>query len=197
MSQDVEHNKLIEIRSSVLVVVDAQQYFYDKLPKQHAEQLIKNACWLIKVAGYIGVPFLVTAEEHDQQPLAPAIEQALPDRTKIHQKVTFGLADQRDIMRAYRNFGRTTAILIGLETDVCIMHSALGLLQRGCRVVIVADAVGTPEPNQQLALERMRNAGAIISNTKGVFYEWLRTIDAVNQFHAAHPEMRGQIDIEL
>lgn len=56
----------------------------------------------------------------------------------------FGLAGQPDILEAVQRTGRRTAILIGLETDVCITHSALGLLDRGHRVAVVEDAVARP-----------------------------------------------------
>jgi nicotinamidase-related amidase len=93
--------------------------------------------------------------------------------------------------------GRKTAVLIGLETDVCVMHSAIGLLEHGYRVVVIADATGTPDPGQEVGLTRMRNAGAVIMNMKGLFYEWLRTVEAVSRFHKELPDMRGQAGIVL
>jgi hypothetical protein len=55
----------------------------------------------------------------------------------------------------------------------------------------VADATGTPAPGQEIGIERMRAGGAIITNMKGLFYEWLRTVEEVKRFHAENPEMRG------
>ena len=91
--------------------------------------------------------------------------------------MSFGLAADPEIMTAVQNTGRKTAVLVGLETDVCVAQSALGLLQKGYRVVVPADAVESPGPCQVAGLERMRSAGVIISSVKGTFYEWMRTVD--------------------
>jgi nicotinamidase-related amidase len=64
-----------------------------------------------------------------------------------------------------------------METDVCVAHSALGLLDLGRRVVVVRDAVAAPGEAHPDGLERMRDAGVVLIGTKGLFYEWTRTVD--------------------
>ena len=68
------------------------------------------------------------------------------------------------------------AVLCGLETDVCVAHSALGLLDRGFRVAVVVDATASPGTAQQFGIGRMREAGCTVVSTKGLAYEWLRTL---------------------
>jgi len=68
-------------------------------------------------------------------------------------------------------------VIVGLETDVCVMQSALGLLQKGFRVVVLSDAAASPGPCHDAGILRMQNAGVIISTVKGTFYEWTRTVD--------------------
>ena len=75
------------------------------------------------------------------------IAAALPPGTPVHDKMRFGLAAEDHILRAVVDCGRKTAVLVGLETDVCVCHSALGLLAEGFRVAVVADAVGSPGPD--------------------------------------------------
>ena len=53
-----------------------------------------------------------------------------------------------------RRSGRKTAVLVGLETDVCVAHSALGLLGHGYQVAVVADATGSPGTAHGFGLER-------------------------------------------
>jgi len=188
---------LIDADDSVLVVIDVQDAFLGKLPLEDSERLLNNVCWLIRLAMWKQIPLIVTAEEFQQQPLARKLADILPADTPIFDKVMFGLAHQPDILAAVEGTGRKTAVLIGLETDVCVMHSALGLLERGYRVVVVVDATGTSAPGQEIALKRMQNAGAILVNMKGLFYEWLRTVKAVNRFHKELPDMRELAGIEL
>jgi nicotinamidase-related amidase len=64
-----------------------------------------------------------------------------------------------------------------METDVCDAHSALGLIDRGYRVAAVRDAVAAPEPAHQHGLDRIRAAGAELVGTKGLFYEWTRSVE--------------------
>ncbi len=197
MTTNANRYSLIEADDSVLVVIDVQEAFLGKLPVEASERLLNNVCWIVKLAMWKQVPLVVTAEEFSQQPLARKLVDVLPAGTTVFDKVIFGLAHQPDILAAVEQTGRKTAVLIGLETDVCVMHSAIGLLERGYRVVVVTDATGTPLPGQEIGLSRMQSAGAVMVNMKGLFYEWLRTIEAVKRFHQELPDMRGQAGVEL
>ncbi len=197
MTTNANRYSLIEADDSALVVIDVQDAFLGKLPPEDSERLLNKVCWIVKLAMWKQIPLVVTAEELSQQPLARKLMEALPAGTTVFDKIVFGLAHQPDILAAVEQTGRKTAALIGLETDVCVMHSAIGLLEHGHRVVIVTDATGTPAPGQEVGLSRMQSAGAVLTNMKGLFYEWLRTIEAVNRFHRELPEMRGQAGIEL
>ncbi len=188
---------LIDADDSVLIAIDVQDAFLHKLPAQASERLLNNVRWLVKVAQWRQLPLVVTAEEYRQQPLAQRLADTLPDNTPVFDKVVFGLAHQPDILEAVESTGRRTAVLIGLETDVCVAHSAIGLLERGYRVAVVTDATGSPIPGHELGLQRMQQAGAIMLNMKGLFYEWLRTIDAVRRFHQENPDMRAMAGIVL
>jgi nicotinamidase-related amidase len=190
-------DSLLEADDSVLIAVDIQPAFLDKLPPEESQLLLSRAAWLIAVARWRGIPIIATAEELERQPLAPQIAAALPPGTRIHDKAVFGLADQPDILRAVEQTGRKTAVLIGLETDVCVAHSALGLLDRGCRVAAVADATGSPGSGHALGLGRMQAAGVILVSAKSLFYEWLRTVDEVRRFHEECPGLRDVPGIAL
>jgi nicotinamidase-related amidase len=188
---------LLDADDSVLIVIDVQDAFLNKLPLQESEHLLSRVCWLVKVAQWKQIPIVVTAEELDQQPLASMLIQYLPADTPILDKFSFGLAHQSDILSAVRQTGRKTAVLIGLETDVCVAHSALGLLDQTFRVAVVADATGSPSPGHEVGLSRMQGAGVIVVSTKSLFYEWLRTVEMVNRFHRECPNLRNLAGIEL
>ena len=190
-------HSLIEADDSVLVVIDVQDAFLDKLPSEDSQHLQNNVCWLVRLALWRQIPLVVTAEEVRTQPLSPSLVKTLPAATNIFDKVVFGLAHQPDLLAAVEQTGRRAAVLIGLETDVCVAHSALGLLEQGYRVAVVADATGSPAPGQEFGLNRMRGAGVIVVNMKGLFYEWLRTVETVKRFHRENPDMRALAGIVL
>ena len=86
-----------------------------------------------------------------------------------------------EIMDVVGASGRGTVVLVGLETDVCVSHSALGLLEAGYAVAVVADATGSPGTGHQFGLERMRDAGVAVLGAKNLYYEWVPTVERANE----------------
>ncbi|MCI0552042.1 MAG: isochorismatase family protein [Anaerolineae bacterium] len=88
-------------------------------------------CWVIKVANWLSVPLIVTAENIARTGnVSEEVAETLPSDTKIYNKMTFSLAAQPDILEAVPQTQRRTAVLIGYETDVCVSYSALGQMDR-------------------------------------------------------------------
>ena len=176
---------LIDVDDSVLTLIDVQESFLGKLPEAESAILLERICWLVGVARWARVPLVVMAEDISSSgPVHPAVVGALAPGTPIHDKMHFGLAGEENILQSLRDSKRNTAIVVGLETDVCVCQSALGLLERDFRVAVVADAVGSPGPDHAYGLQRMRAAGVVVVGLKGLFYEWMRTVQRSEQFHA-------------
>jgi nicotinamidase-related amidase len=169
---------LLDVNDSLLIVIDIQPSFVKKENKTEPNPLLQRMCWVIKVANWLQVPLVVTAEDipHTGN-ICEEVAQILPPNTKIFNKMTFGLAAQADILEAVQNTNRKTAVLIGYETDVCITHSALGLLELGYQVIVVKDATGSPGQAHQIGLDRIHGAGGIIVSAKSLYYEWIRTVE--------------------
>ncbi len=176
---------LIDVDDSVLALVDVQENFLGKLPEAESAILLERICWLIGVARWARVPQVVMAEDISSNgSVHPAVAGALAAGTAVYDKMHFGLAAEDSILQSMGDSKRNTAILIGLETDVCVCQSALGLLEQGYRVAVVADAVGSPGPDHAYGLQRMRATGVVVVGLKGLFYEWMRTVQRSEQFHA-------------
>ena len=171
--------RLLDVDDSVLCVVDVQPGFLDKIVETGArEPFLQRVIWVTALAATLGVPTVVTEEEPDHNgPTPPGVTERLPDRTPPYPKPTFGLADVQEILAAVEATGRRTAVIVGMETDVCVAHSALGLLDRDYRVVVVRDAVLAPGDAHEDGIERMRAAGVTLIGAKGLFYEWVRTVE--------------------
>jgi len=191
-------NSLIDAENSVLIVIDAQKVFFDKLSKGEAKPLIKRIVWIVDVAVKLGVPVIATAENIEKHgPIIPKLLEVLPPETKIHNKMIFGLAGDSNILDDVRKTNRSIAILVGLETDVCIAQSAIGLLEKDYQVVVVEDAVGSPGKSHQYGLSRMESAGVLLSNIKSLFWEWIRTVDRSQKFFQQHKDELGDPGIPL
>jgi nicotinamidase-related amidase len=170
--------RLVEFSDSLLCVVDAQPGFADKLDDRLARATVGRIAWITTLARTLDVPIAVTEEEPETNgSTLPEVLDQLPPAVRRHRKPTFGLADVPEIAEAVASTHRGTAVMVGMETDVCVAHSALGLLDAGYRVVVVRDAVAAPGAAHEQGLDRMRDAGVVLIGTKGLFYEWTRTVD--------------------
>ena len=182
---------LLDRSQSCLVVIDVQQYFLDKLPLDWREPLVARIAWLMRVARILDIPIIATAEDIAQDgPLVPALMAELPAGAQVFDKKVFGLHDQPDIRVAVTATGKRDFVLVGLETDVCIAHSALGLQGAGYRVAVIDDATASPPPHHEFGLARMEAAGIIRTSVKGVYYEWVRDLET-------HARVKAQLNAPL
>ena len=177
---------LIERQCSCLVVIDVQQHFLDKLPLDWRAPLIERIAWLLQVARILDIPVIATAEDEKRiGPLVPRLARSLPsDAPPVFDKTVYGLWGQEDIRAAVEASGRDCFVLVGLETDVCVAQSALGLRAAGYRVAVVADACGSPPPNHEHGLRRLHDTGVILTSVKTMFYEWTRDIESTARVRA-------------
>jgi nicotinamidase-related amidase len=183
---------LLERSDSLLIVVDAQPGFSgDGADEARAAAESRAvAGWLAAVAAALTVPIVVTEEDPAANgPTDLAIARWLPTGTPVLEKLVFGLADVPVILAAVESTGRRTAVIVGAETDVCVAQSAIGLLDRGFRVVVVTDGTFSPAAMQEHGLRQVRDAGAELRHAKGVYYEWTRTLDAARAFERDRPDL--------
>jgi nicotinamidase-related amidase len=178
--------RLLDRDASVLVIIDTQPGFADGAP----DGTVARVAWLAAVGAALGVPIVVTEEDPERNGRTiESIRAVLPETTPVLGKPIFGLADVPSILEAIVATGRTTAVLVGMETDVCVTQSALGLLDRGYRVAIVEDATFAPGEAHDAGVRRMAGAGVEVLHARGVYYEWVRTVEAARRFELEHPDL--------
>lgn len=180
---------LIDPDDCVLVIIDVQADFLARVEDETKDGLLERIAFLALGARFCGIPIVASVESPDDWGgLHPALVEAVGD-APVLPKVVFGLADDPLVGPAVRDTGRGTAVLVGLETDVCVAQSALGLMDEGRRVVVVEDAVDSPGSAHAAGLDRMRRAGVIPVVTKQLHYEWMRTVERSRAFRAAHADL--------
>jgi nicotinamidase-related amidase len=88
---------------------------------------------------------------------------------------------------------RNSLILSGIESHICVTQTALGALERGYNVHVASDAVSARTPwNWQVGLDRMKQAGAVISSTEMAIYEVMKRSD-LTEFKAMLPQLRRPV----
>lgn len=179
-------HKLLARDKSCLIVVDAQSGFCERLDASQRPIMIENIAFIVTLASYFNIPVIVTVESPDIfGNTEPHIASCLPSETPILNKSVFGLAGQADILASVRELNRDMAVIVGMETDVCIAQSAMGLAEAGVSPYVVDDACGAPGPYHQRGLERLQDAGMPTVTARGVFYEWVRDVPTLRQVREA------------
>jgi nicotinamidase-related amidase len=159
-----------------LIVVDIQEKLLP--PIFEKDRLIKNSQLLIRLAGILNIPTILSTQYvKGLGQTVPEIASLLPETTPIDKQM-FSCFGSDAFCAALKRLpgNRNTVLLCGMESHICVMQTALGALQEGYLVHVASDAVSSrSEWNWKIGLERMRAAGAIISSSEMAIYELLRS----------------------
>ena len=167
---------MLRLDDTVLVVIDVQgklaQLMHDK------DALFSNVRLMIQGASVLEVPILLT-EQYPQGlgPTVPEISELLPDVEPI-TKTAFSCCGEQAFNEAFTNLGRGQALLVGIETHVCVWQTAHDLLESEYEVHVVADAISSRNAvNREIGLQRMRDAGAEITCVESALFELMRVAE--------------------
>ncbi len=166
----------MEAAASALLMVDFQARLMPAIAGREA--VIANARRLTDAAALCGVPVLFT--EQNPAKLGGTVPELSPAAATL-PKMCFDAG--RDPGFASLLPDRATVLLAGCEAHVCVLQTALGLLDRGRHVAVVEDAVGSRAPaSKAAALRRLERYGVEIVTAEMAIFEWLGS--------AAHPRFR-------
>jgi len=174
-----------------LIVIDIQEKLLP--PIFQKEQLVRNAQLLIRAAGILKIPAMVSTQ------YAKGLGQTVPEiasllsGTEPVDKTLFSCFGSDAFCSALKRLPgqRTTLLLCGMESHICVAQTALAALREGYLVHVASDAVSSrTEWNWKIGLERMRSAGAIISSTEMMIYEMMRASSSA-AFKELLPFLKG------
>jgi nicotinamidase-related amidase len=159
---------------SVLCLIDFQERLMPAIVG--GDEVIANAARLLAAAEALGVPVLST--EQNPKGLGGTVATlARPDGAHpVVAKMAFDACRASGVLDALP--AGHHIVVAGCEAHVCVLQTALGLLDRSRRAFVVADAIGSRRPeNKEAALRRLERAGAEIVTTEMVIFEWLGTAE--------------------
>lgn len=171
---------------SVLVVIDLQGKLVDMV---YRADLVKAAARrLLKLAGLFGVPVVLTEQYPrglgETHPDVLADFDALDVPKRRLDKASFGCCGDvgfEEALAAVRPGlapERRQLVVAGIEAHVCVMQTVIETLRQGQQVHLCWEAVsGRGEEYRRMALERMQQAGAILTNHESIAFEWARDKD--------------------
>lgn len=163
----------LKVKECALLVIDIQEKLLVAIHEK--ERLVRNAKLLIRLAYILSLPVVVSTQYvKGLGPTSREIMELLPQVNPV-DKLEFGCFSNGEFCSTLaRQSGRSTLLLCGMETHICVLQTALGALNQGHTVHVAADAVGSrTELNWKIGLERMKTAGVVISSTEMMIYELL------------------------
>ena len=181
----------LEAEQCALVVIDIQQKLLP--PIFQKDQLMRNSQLLIRAAGILKIPVIMSTQyAKGLGGTVPEIAALLPE-TEAIDKTLFSCFGSDVFCSLLKRLPgqRTTLLLCGMESHICVTQTALGALREGYLVHVASDAVSSrTEWNWKIGLERMRAAGAIISSTEMMIYELMRSSSSA-AFKELLPHLKG------
>ncbi|MFZ2843241.1 isochorismatase family protein [Psychrobacter sp.] len=158
------------------MIIDVQErltpHIYDH------ENIIKKTVTLIKGLQALGIPIMLNEQyKKGLGDTLPEIRDVLEgDNAKSFEKVTFSACDNNDTWHHLAQQNRSTILLLGVEAHVCVLQTALDLLDNGMQPVIIGDAVGSRFPyDKKQAIRRIRRAGGVITTVETILFELCRS----------------------
>ena len=181
----------LEVERCALVVIDIQEKLLP--PIFQKEELVRNAQLLIRAAGILKIPALISTQyAKGLGATVPEISSLLPQCEAI-DKTLFSCFGSDAFCALLKRLpgNRNTLLLCGMESHICVAQTALAALRDGYLVHVASDAVSSRTKwNWKVGLERMRAAGAVISSTEMAIYELMRS-SASAAFKELLPHLKG------
>ena len=197
---------LLDASQSQLVLVDYQQRLMPAIFE--AQAVLANATRLARMARLLDVPVWGTEQNPSKlgenvaelralcQHIVPkmhfsAVEEGLADGLRPPARAPQGNARSlpKHLQKAPQPAKeRNMVVVAGCEAHVCLLQTALDLLEDDFEVWVVTDACGSrTERNRDAAFDRLANAGVELVTAEMVGFEWLRT--------AEHPRFKDVLEL--
>lgn len=164
---------LLNKDDSLLLLVDVQEKLIPAVLNSKA--LIKRCAWLLKLAARLHIPVLVSEQYPQGLGATDASLQELYNPNNCIKKTHFSCMEAPAFREHLQEFTQKQIILIGMETHVCILQTAMQLQSADYQVFVVVDAVSSRnEVDLKYGLKRMKQQGIHLITAEMVFFEWIR-----------------------
>ena len=184
--------ELLSSDRSIVVAIDLQGRLMDMIYRPRL--VVESTVRLLKIAELFGIPVVMT-EQYPKGlgPTHPEIKAAFENLTvpaKLVAKDSFSCCGEGGFERAVRDVrpevdpAERQFVIAGIEAHVCVMQTVLDLLEQGSDVHLCWECIsGRGEEYRKHALDRMAQAGAVITNHESAAFEWARGKD--------HPQFKA------
>lgn len=163
---------------AALVVIDMQEAFRSVI--QDFPEVASRISKAVQGAQLLEVPVIVT--EQYPKGLKHTAEEILPHlstNSNTIEKICFSSCGVDDFQQLFISRNIKQAIVCGIEAHICVAQTVLDLLSQGIEVHLLVDCITSRKrDSKEVALARLTQAGAVLSNLEMSLFEMLRTADS-------------------
>jgi len=172
----MRHPSLLRKDDTLLVIVDIQTKLLNVMFER--ERLISNCSKLIQATRLLEIPMVMTEQYPEGMgPTDSTILELFPEMKTI-TKMSFSCCGVGEFDQKIKSLGKKQIMIIGIESHICVLQTVHDLLHQGYFVYVPYDAVSSrKEGDYKNALERMRQAGAVIGSVESAIFEMMKTAE--------------------
>jgi len=172
------HSRILEREEAALLVVDVQERLWAVM--QERQRLVDRIVIMIKACQLMKIPIYVT----EQYPkglgaTVSPVKQVLGGNEPL-VKMTFSCCGLTRLPKMLKEERIEQVIIVGIESHVCVLQTALDLVAHGFQIHVPRDAVSSRhEQDERTALQRLAREGVVITTVEMALFELLRTAEAL------------------
>src|SRR6185436_7984788 len=169
---------MIDPKDAVLLLIDHQSGLFQLVRDIDQPTLRHHVCALAKLSRLCKIPTFTTASVPDgpNGPLIPEIHRYNPEAVYIPRTGQINAWDNPKWVEAFEETERTTLLIAGTLTSVCMAFPTLSALAAGYKVFNIIDASGNwSKMATDITMARVIQAGAMPIDTYAVLAELMST----------------------
>ena len=166
---------------TAMLLVDVQERLFSHI---HSNEMVeKYLLILLKGLKCLDVPILCNQQYTKGLGETIASVRTLLGETTVYEKCTFSCYKNDEVIETLKSLQVKSVILAGVETHVCVLQTALDLLDAGFEVILSTDTMGSRKrSDHEIALRRMEQEGVRLSTSESLLFELLQS--------ALHPKFK-------
>ena len=150
---------------AILVVIDMQEKIAGHV--EGIEEVKKKIEKIIKAFEIFNFPIIYTRQIKLGKPLYGS---------HFIEKSTFSCWKERKFVEEIEKLGIKRVVLVGIETHICVIQTAIHMKKDGYEVEVAVDATSSRNKNdKEIAIERMKQEGIKLTSVEMLIYELMES----------------------
>lgn len=174
----MSHISRLSREHATLIVIDMQEAFRSVI--QDFAEVATRIGKAVQGAQLLEVPVIVTEQyPRGLKHTASEISAHLRPESKAVEKICFSSCGVAEFTEQLRSRNVQQVIVCGIEAHICVAQTVLDLLADGIEVHLLVDCITSRKrDSKEVALHRLTQAGAVLSNLEMALFEMMRTADS-------------------